>query len=222
VKLPQIEAITNRRFLKSHLPLDALIFNKKAKYICVGRDGRDVLWSLHAHHNNFKEETYTRLNEAPNLVGPPFQPPTEDIHQYYTEWMEKDGYPVWSFFDYILSWWKYKHLSNILFVHYADLKRDPDGEIRRIAAFLDVAIDEETFPKILEYCSFDFMKENFTKYVPLGGGHFKEPDAFINKGKNKRWQEVLSEEEVAAYEATAIERLGEECAHWLANGGHPV
>ena len=125
---------------------------------------------------------------------------------------------MWSFFIYILSWWKYQHLSNILFVHYADLKRDPDGEIRQIADFLDVSIDEETFPKILEYCSFDFMKENFTNYVPLGGGHFKEPDAF-NKGNNKRWQEALSEEEVAAYEATAIERLGEECAHWLANGG---
>ncbi len=43
VKLPMVEAQTHRRFLKTHLPLDALVFSPEAKYIYVGRDGRDVV-----------------------------------------------------------------------------------------------------------------------------------------------------------------------------------
>jgi hypothetical protein len=44
VKLPVVEAQTHRRFLKTHLPVDALVFSPKAKYIYIGRDGRDVVW----------------------------------------------------------------------------------------------------------------------------------------------------------------------------------
>ena len=40
VKLPIVEAQTHRRFLKTHLPVDALVFSNKAKYIYIGRDGR--------------------------------------------------------------------------------------------------------------------------------------------------------------------------------------
>ena len=46
VKMPEVEAQTHRRFIKTHLPVDALIFSPKAKYIYIARDGRDVVWSL--------------------------------------------------------------------------------------------------------------------------------------------------------------------------------
>ena len=46
VKLPEVEAQTHRRFLKTHLPVDALLFSKRAKYIYLARDGRDVVWSF--------------------------------------------------------------------------------------------------------------------------------------------------------------------------------
>lgn len=51
-KLPLVEAQTHRRILKTHLPVDALVYSPKTKYIYIGRDGRDVLWSMHNHHIN--------------------------------------------------------------------------------------------------------------------------------------------------------------------------
>src|SRR3546814_18287102 len=45
VKLPALEAQSHRRFLKTHLPVDALVFSPVAKYLYVARDGRDVVWS---------------------------------------------------------------------------------------------------------------------------------------------------------------------------------
>ena len=55
VKLPAVEAQTHRRFLKTHLPVDALVFSPRAKYIYIGRDGRDVVWSMYNHHANANE-----------------------------------------------------------------------------------------------------------------------------------------------------------------------
>ena len=49
----QLEAQTQRRYVKTHLPVDALVFSPKAKYLYVGRDVRDVIWSMYNHHLNF-------------------------------------------------------------------------------------------------------------------------------------------------------------------------
>src|SRR5262249_12972792 len=46
VKHAFLEAQAHRRIIKTHLPVDALVFSPQAKYLYVGRDGRDVLFSL--------------------------------------------------------------------------------------------------------------------------------------------------------------------------------
>ena len=83
VKLPVVEAQTHRRFVKTHLPVDALVFSPKAKYIYIGRDNRDVVWSLYNHHSNANQKWYDALNLTPGLVGPPIEPPPADIRQYW-------------------------------------------------------------------------------------------------------------------------------------------
>jgi len=107
----------------------------------------------------------------------------------------------------------------VLFVHFTELKRDMPGQMRRIAAFLDIGVRESHWPQILEYCSFDWMKRNATKSVPLGGAFWDAgAEVFINRGVNGRWADVLSAEESAQYEARTVRELGEECARWLATG----
>ena len=66
------------------------------------------------------------------------------------------------------------------------------------------------------------MKKNAALNTPLGGVFFDQgPQVFINRGTNNRWREVLTPEDVAAYDARAIEELGPACAHWLATGEDP-
>lgn len=219
VKLPLVEAQTHRRILKTHLPVDALVYSPKGKYIYIGRDGRDVLWSMYNHHANANQAFYAALNDTPGRVGPPFPLPPQDIRQYWREWMDNDGYPFWPFWENIRSWWQIRELPNILLVHFNALKRDMPGEMRRIANFLDIPVDETRWPDILKYCSFDWMKNNGTKTVPLGGAFWNGgAQTFINKGVNGRWINTLTAAESAEYEARAISELGAECAQWLANG----
>jgi aryl sulfotransferase len=215
------EAIAQRRVLKTHLPLHALVFSPRAKYIYVGRDARDVLWSMHHHHSSFTPQAYEAFNSVPHRVGPPLAPPNPDIRAYYHEWLDKDGHPFWPFWAHVQSWWDARSLPNVLLVHFANLRRDLDGEIRRIAAFLDIPVDDHTWPTIIEHCGIDYMRRqaarvDFLDFIFQGGGN-----AFINKGTNGRWRDVLSESEVEKCDDIAARELTADCATWLRTGELP-
>jgi aryl sulfotransferase len=219
IKLPLIEAQTHRRFLKTHLPVDALVFSEKVKYIYIGRDGRDVLWSMYNHHTTANDTWYEALNDTPGRVGPPIGLPPSSITQYYHDWLDKDGHPWWPFWENVRSWWAIKDLPNVYLVHFSNLKNDMPGEIRRIARFIETPVDESKWDSILRHCSFDYMKANATKSVPLGGAFWDGgAQTFIHKGTNGRWRDTLKPDEVSKYEARAAEELDYECAHWLATG----
>jgi len=218
-KLAALEAQTHRRIMKTHLPVDALRFSPEAKYLYVARDGRDVAWSLHNHHLHATDAWYAALNDTPGRVGPPIPRANPDIAEYFREWLDGDGAPFWSFWENVRSWWAVRDLPNVHLVHFEALKRDLAGEIRKIAAFLDVEIKAESFPRILRHCSFDWMKANAAKAAPLGGLFWDGgAETFINKGINGRWREVLTPFDIAHYEAMALAELGPDCAQWLASG----
>lgn len=220
IKLAALEAQTHRRFLKTHLPVDALVFSPAAKYLYIGRDGRDVLWSLYNHHASANEDWYRALNDTPGRVGPPIGPPADSVHRYFQDWLDGDGQPFWSMWENVASWWAIRQLPNVLFLHYADMKADLPRELRRIAAFLGIEADEPTFETVLRHSSFEHMKANAGLVAPLGGAVFTGgAQSFIHKGVNGRWRDTLTAEDCDRYEATAERRLGPACARWLAQGG---
>ena len=55
--------------------------------------------------------------------------------------------------------------------------------------------------------------EMFPGIPMVGGGQ-----AFINKGSNGRWRDVLGEVKMAEYEARVVAELGPDCASWLETG----
>lgn len=220
-KFAQLENQFHRRFIKTHLPLDALVFSLKAKYIYVGRDARDVVWSLHNHHLNANDLWYQLLNNTPGLVGSPICPPNSQVVDYWVEWLENDGFPFWSFWDNVRSWWAARNYTNVLMVHYADLLNDMEGEMLRIARFLNIRIEPSgaKWRKILEYCSFDWMKAHGELALPLKGAFWDNgAKTFVNKGINGRWRSMLTSDHIREYQRRAITELGAECFDWLSSG----
>ena len=219
VKLPEIEAQSHRRIIKTHLPVDALVFSPQAKYLYIGRDARDVVWSLYNHFANANDLLYSALNDTPGLVGPHIERPIADLHAYWQTWFERDGFPFWSFWDNARSWWAVRDLPNVLFIHFNDLKQDMPTQMRRIAEFLGIEVGAENWPRIIEYCTFDWMKNNATRSVPMGGAFWDGgAEVFINKGVNGRWRDVLTDDDCRRYESRAIAELGEACARWFNTG----
>jgi len=219
VKLEALEAQAHRRFIKTHLPVDALVFDPRAKYIYCGRDGRDVVWSLYNHHSRANKTFFDVINDTPGRVGSPLLPADPNIRRYFRTWLDQDGAPFWSFWENVASWWSVRHLPNVLMLHFDDMKRDLPGEIRRIAAFLDIAIDETRWQELVEHCSFDWMKRHAAQVVPLGGAMWEGgADTFINRGTNGRWRDILTAKDISDYEGCALAELGPDCARWLAAG----
>jgi aryl sulfotransferase len=219
VKLPMIEAQTHRRFLKTHLPVDALKFSEKAKYLYIARDGRDVVWSLYNHHSTANAAWYDALNNTPGRVGPAIEPPTGSPSEYFENWLETDGGQFWSFWENVQSWWGIRSLPNVMFIHFSDLKKDLEGQILKIADFLKIEVDRAKLEVIVAHCSFDYMKANANESVPLGGAFWDGgAKTFIHKGANGRWHDELSPELSARYEDMAVKNLGSACATWLKHG----
>ena len=218
-KLPDIIAQKHRRFLKTHLPVDALVYEPKAKYIYIARDGRDIVWSLFNHHHALNDVFYDGIASLPNF-GPLLpRPETEDVREYFLAWLAGDGHPFWPFWENIRTWWETRNLPNMYFLHFQNLVDDLEGTMRKIAAFLDIPIDESKWELMVHHCGFDYMKKNATLSTPLGGVIFTGgADSFIFKGINDRWRDTLNKADIEAYEARALVEVGPECAHWLATG----
>jgi len=218
-KLPDIIAQKHRRFLKTHLPVDALVYEPKAKYIYIARDGRDIVWSLFNHHHALNDVFYDGIASLPNF-GPLLpRPETEDVREYFLAWLAGDGHPFWPFWENIRTWWETRNLPNMYFLHFQNLVDDLEGTMRKIAAFLDIPIDESKWDLMVHHCGFDYMKKNATLSTPLGGVIFTGgADSFIFKGINDRWRDTLNTADIEAYEGRALAEVGPECAHWLATG----
>ena len=214
-----LEAQTHRRFIKSHLPADALDISPKAKYLFLARDGRDVVWSWYKHLTNMTPEFFEMINSTPDRVGPPLEPPTCDVHEFFHNWLEQDGLHNWSYWAHIQSWWDVRDTPNVALFHFNNLKADMPGEIRRMAEFLEIEIDEDKWPDILRHCSFAYMKENADALSSIFDKLFKGGlTNFIYKGTNGRWRDILSPEDIEAYERVVSEKMTPDCARWHATG----
>lgn len=213
--IERLEGQQHRRFIKSHLALDGLLFYPQVKYIVVARDARDVFMSFWNHLTNY-------IDTPP----PPHPPAPEDIHVFWHDWItrgafewESEGYPYRGNLHHTKTWWEYRHLGNILFVHFNDLLTDLSGEIRHIARFLDIGCSDQQIAEITHAVTFSTMKQKAAQLVPFAENVWKGgAQTFIFKGTNGRWKDVLSPEELRLYRETVAKVLTPDCAAWLEHG----
>ena len=234
--LATLKAQTHRRYVKSHLPFDSLPVWDSAKYIHVGRDGRDARLSWQNHMAGTRPEFVQRIvSNAIQLAqegghglpsGPPPGPPPEDPRDFLLQWMDMlesappDGPGVDPhYFDFETTYWRERKRPNLLFVHYDDMIEDLPGEMRRISDFLEIDTPESVMPRLVEAARFATMKVQGDELAPVLKDLFdRGADRFINQGRSGRWREVMRPEDVARYEAIAARKVSPALANWLANG----
>lgn len=211
----------HQRVIKSHLPADALPIAPEARYVFVGRNGKDLGISLHNYLHNFSDSTMAEINrihaewsgDPTPLVIP------EDMRQFFDLWLDTDGYQCCDLLDIMASWWKLKDEPNVLLVHYTHLKDDLAGQVARIAKFLAIDPDSLRMDAIVKHCSFDYMSGRAEQMAPFGGEHMSSAKAFFDKGPKRDYRAELTPEQIERFDHVAQEKLGAECAHWLETGG---
>ncbi len=224
--LSTIEAQTHRRFLKAHLPLDALPIFDEVRYIHVARDGRDACMSFLNHNNSFVPaayEVFDKIGLADETITRPYPRLPRTEREFFLYWIDsKDDLPTRmsaGFFSIERSFWAERRRSNLLMVHYNDLKADLSGEMKRIADFLGVTTPDDLLPKLVEAASFEAMKRDGGTILAgserqFRGGH----ETFLYRGTNSRWRGALTDADLDLYERKIKAELSPSLIRWLSEG----
>lgn len=227
--LALLDGQTHRRFIKSHLPLDGLPIHAEVKYIHVARDGRDACMSYLNHNSAYTDAVWGRLDAVaardPDLPAPAPRPPRE-TRAFFQHWITPGGTASAEqmgdgFFEIERSFWAERARANLLLVHFNDLKADLDGEMRRIADFLEIETPPALWPELVAAAGFTAMQAAGEALLPgmdgsFEGGHM----TFLNKGTNGRWQTDLTADDLALYQRRVQADLSPALARWLEHGRH--
>jgi aryl sulfotransferase len=219
----------HRRFAKSHLPVDGLPLYHEVRYIHVARDGRDAAMSLHNQWTGFSDrhlENFDRIGREDPTIGIPFPKIPADVADAFRFWLshsaisgQTEGGVGLSFFDLEVGYWAERKRPNFLMVHYNDLLDDLDGEMRRVAAFLDIGIDEVVWPSLVQAAQFPQMRAAADSLMPhLRLSRTDGPSSFFHKGTIGRWRHVLRSDDLATYERKVREKFTPALAAWIEGG----
>jgi aryl sulfotransferase len=229
VSLADLHLALHRRFLKSHLPVDGLPLYDDVRYIHVARDGRDAFMSMHNHFSDLSASQLAVLDrigvDDPD-IGRPFPRVPTDPAEYFRNWIctpavvgQTEGTPDPSYFDLEAGYWQMRNRTNVLLVHYNDLLCDLDAEMRRVARFIDVEVDESVWSHLVGAARFQAMCDAGESLMPHAGTLFPEgARRFFFKGTNGRWRGILTDEDLALYQAKARMKFPAALASWLERG----
>jgi hypothetical protein len=224
-QIAELESQAHRRIIKTHTPLDGLPYFPEVRYIFCGRDPRDAFLSFIDHLHNVSPHAMTDINRRMGL--PEDQQMAVDANELFPLWATTgnqpwayDGAPFGLPMLYMVeSYWRFRHLPNLLFLHYADLTRDLDGEMRRVAAFLDIAVDEAEWPALVAAASFAGMKDKAQETAPDADlGEWSNSGDFFRAARMEAWRDGLSAENQALYETVNAERVDPEMKAWAEQG----
>ena len=163
------------RVLKSHLEYKD--FPKvKGKLIYGIRNGMDVAVSMFHHYNDL---------ELSGLKWDKF---------YDSIFMKR------SWFLHVRDWMQNKKGMDVFYVRYEDVTKNMKKTVEDLAAFLNVKLSEERLQRVLERCSFEYMKLNQSKF----GGYRPQQDRrkfdqFIRKGESGKGRSQFNEIQAEKY-----------------------
>jgi hypothetical protein len=208
-----LEGQQHRRYLKTHTPLDGIPYFADCNYIAVYRDPRDTFLSM------------MRL-AARTLEGRAAASQIADLHALFGFWIKElfllgqgEQMSLAAIAHHFNLFWKHRALPNVVLVHYADLKRDPAGNIRHIAAALGIVADEGLIARIVEATAFANMREKAVQFAPgIGRGQFKSESDFFRSGEDVQWKDFITAPELAAYTQRLSQLMSPDAAAWLENG----
>ncbi len=168
------------------------------RIILTSRDPRDCCVSFYYHKLNMTDEAKTHMGIAD--FG--------NFDEFLDEWLTFEGW-----YRSVNSWWPHRNDDNVLWLRYEDLKKDFSAGIEQILNFLDWHITDEQHNRVVELCSFQWMKKNslrFTRKSRTGETIFK-PGGFIRKGEVGGGKAMLTAEQEKRILDKARERLTPDC-----------
>jgi aryl sulfotransferase len=226
-----LDAQQHRRFIKTHTPLDGLPFDERVTYLCVGRDPRDVFLSMDHHWANMDMDVVRRARDsavgsadAEELLGrSSLVDRPGDVHDRFRGWVDNPLPPeqvtssLRAALHHVDSFWQQRDRDSVALFHYADLEADLIGEMERLARVLEIDLSAERVRELAGAAGFAAMKERSRDLVP-NPAIWRDADAFFHQGGSGQWRAVLTDDDVACYEARVRALAPPDLAAWVQHG----
>lgn len=226
----RLNAMPQRRCMKSHTPLDGLpigqqaqdqrVHNQQPQYICVFRHPLDAHFSFRNHVRNIPIPFFAPWYPQDDPEGVTFR----RFLDGGPEGFDMDLMPLAHILRHYQSARALAHRPNVLLFHYAEMSRDLPGTFQRVAGVLGLSPAPELLQKLVQVASFDNMRARAARYAPGGGtGFLRSDQEFFHSGTSGKWIGALSEPELAAYDALMDQALSPQDRAWLEYGQeHPA
>jgi aryl sulfotransferase len=223
---------THRRFIKTHSALDGIPHDPRVTYITVGRDPRDVALSWDNHFSNLNLESVmgqrfavAGMDDLAELMPDGIPVPPEDPIERFWEWIlseqltESDVTGMPGMLHHLQTFWDRRDDANIALFHYADMKADLDGEMRRLANVLGIAVDESRWDELVAAATFDRMRDRAEELAPqVTHGFWQDSSRFFHKGSSGQWVSFCDDGDIEKYEARVHELASPDLAEWVHTG----
>ncbi|XP_046855396.1 amine sulfotransferase-like [Xenia sp. Carnegie-2017] len=132
------------RCYKTHLQYSDC--SKGSKYIVIYREPRCALYSLYSYFQGWLIKTPDEITIEEFVYDYAFQP--NIVHNY---------------FEHFMTWWMHRNDENVLFLFYEEMKENLEKTVRAVAKFMGTN-DEKKIKTAVKLSTFEFMKENSTKF----------------------------------------------------------
>jgi hypothetical protein len=225
---------THRRLIKTHTPLDGLPVRDDVTYVVTGRDPRDAAVSFEHHARNMDYERFLELRAAAVDAGdtPPARRVAGDDPLEELRWFMRDdslvGAPTLAgILHHLNTAWSRRHERTVVLCHYADFTHDLVGELRRLAAALEIDITPERAAELAPESSLDRMRTRAEETAPAASqGNWKDPRAFFRSGGFGEWRDLLTPADGDEYARRVAALVPPDLASWshlgrLASGIDP-
>ncbi|WP_157984726.1 sulfotransferase domain-containing protein [Lentzea terrae] len=218
--LAALESQEHRRFIKTHTPLDGLPFHEDVTYICVGRDPRDAMLSFENATANIHPDAIPPGGFDPEQPPPP---PLDPVDRFWA-WADSDllndttsfGVSLANLVNHVRTFWDRRNEPQVALFHYADLKADLPGELRRLARLLSIEISDERVDELVAAATFDRMRGRADELAP-GVDHklWRSNENFFRSGTSGQWRSLLDSAALDRYRSRVAELAPPELVEWL-------
>lgn len=138
------------------------------------------------------------------------------VRKSILDWYCSDNMWWMSWPDNVEGWWqRAQKNSNVLFVHYEELKQDLPGMVTKIAKFLDTELTTEERDKIVVKAGFEYMKEHEYFFEMFSPNIFSVSNSigFMQSGSLNRHEDT---------DNTECDRINVFCREKMKNSDYPL
>jgi hypothetical protein len=125
------------------------------------------------------------------------------------------GSSLMSTIHHLSTFWDVRTRPNVVMVHYSDLLRDLEGEMRRIATRLGIDVSEDRIHELVAAARFDAMRARADDIAPeVSASLWQNNTNFFRVGGSGQWRVLLDAEGERRYAARVAELAPPDLAEW--------